>query len=427
MVFFPFHAEPRHWEIFKLYRTDLGLEGIEIMFMGEEDYHAEMDEFMGNHPEWEVFQIQDSVTGEVLTYIGNKDGKSVQWAVTTEGALADVVPGDNTGMYGRFIEITVKNPDNIFSSNRLSFNRGEDGFWYMAEVTHKNVEERWFIAPGGTEDNIESQWIEVEKKVEEIVEEVVEEKMELNYGYIAPTIWGEESLPLVREWWEDYKEKMPTNEDIKWLTYEDGSRVEMGEIPGMEYFTTKTFGVIMGEMFDFPDSIDENDYEQWLLTLLPTNPEKIEEAGNIIPVRLTTDPYHSESDVTLSIIGENGAIKESLSWNYVDNAYNMPFEDLLRFLKVGLSGENPPLYGCQLAVSLVGTNYGTEYLPGKPTKFVNSMFGKEGDGDWEVDYDRGDTAPIPQGAGAFYISESCMTPELREVFGTLPNNPVGGN
>ena len=40
-------------------------------------------------------------------------------------------------------------------------------------------------------------------------------KVDPNYGYIAPEVWGKESLPLIKQWWEKYKEKMPTNEDIK--------------------------------------------------------------------------------------------------------------------------------------------------------------------------------------------------------------------
>ena len=245
-------------------------------------------------------------------------------------------------------------------------------------------------------------------------------KIDPNYGYIAPEVWGAESLPLVKEWWEGYKEKMPTNEDIKWLTYEDGSRVEMGEVSGIEYAGTRTYGVIIGEMFDFPDSIDPNDYEQMLLTFLPTNPDKVEEAGNIVPVRLTTNHEKLHWTVSLKIIGDNGAIKENIRWNYVDVRFNMPHGELLRFLQAGLSGENPPLYGCQLAVSLAGSGRVDE------TKHISSLYGEEGDGEWRVDNDLDWLALNPQGAGIFAIPESCMTEELWEVFRSLPNNPVGG-
>ena len=57
-------------------------------------------------------------------------------------------------------------------------------------------------------------------------------KVDPNYGFIVGVgEFGRASLPMVKDWWENYKEKMPTNEDVKWLTYEDGSRVELGEIP----------------------------------------------------------------------------------------------------------------------------------------------------------------------------------------------------
>jgi len=252
-----------------------------------------------------------------------------------------------------------------------------------------------------------------------------EVKIDPNYGYIAPELWGEESLPLIKEWWEGYKKKMPTNEDIKWMTYEDGSRVEMGEIPNTRFATSRNFGVILAGMFDFPDRIDESGHEHLLLTLLPTNSDKIEEAGNIVPIKLTTETEHPWT-VSLKIIGEGGAIRDKYRWNNMDVAYNMPHKDLLRFLRAGLSGENPPLYGCQLAVSMVGTNYGSKYLPGESTKFTNSMYGEEGDGEWEVDYEMV-WPPPPSGHGLFAIPESCMTNELWEVFRTLPNNPVGGN
>lgn len=34
-----------------------------------------------------------------------------------------------------------------------------------------------------------------------------ESKVDPNYGYIAPEVHREESLPLIKEWWEGYKEK----------------------------------------------------------------------------------------------------------------------------------------------------------------------------------------------------------------------------
>ena len=241
------------------------------------------------------------------------------------------------------------------------------------------------------------------------------EKADPNYGYIAPAVWGEESLPLVKQWWEGYKENMPTNEDIKWMTYEDGSRVEMGEIPGLDYASTRTFGVIIGEMFDFPNNIDPNDYEKMLLTFLPTNPDKVEEAGNIVPVRLTTDLDKSNWMVGLRVIPENGAVRGSRLWNAGDVAKSVSHGELIDFIKLGLSGENPPLYGCQLAVSLAGS--GSELY--SEVEHVRAMYGEEGDGEWKVDNDLDWLALNPQNAGLFVIPESCMTEELWEAFNAL--------
>ncbi len=251
-------------------------------------------------------------------------------------------------------------------------------------------------------------------------------KVDPNYGYIATEQWGEESLPLVKEWWEGYKEKMPTNEDIKWMTYEDGGRVEMGEMPNLRYATTRTYGVILADMFDFPDSIDSSGDEQMLLTLLPTNADKTEEAGDIVPVRLTTTTEYTPT-VSLRIIGNNQAIRDNRIWNSVDAAYNIPHKELLRFLHAGLSGDKPLLYGCQLAVSIVGTNLDSEWLNYESDpKSVTALHGVEGDGEWEVDYVTKGLPRMPQGAGLFAIPESCMTEIMWEVFRTLPNNPIGG-
>jgi len=256
-----------------------------------------------------------------------------------------------------------------------------------------------------------------------------EVKVDPNYGCIVGGgNSGEEILPIIKDWWEGYKENMPTNEDIKWMIYEDGSKVELGEILGetYTYSANKTYGLILAGIVDLPDSVDANDYEKVLLTLSPTNPDKIEEAGNITPIRLSTRPdYSSFTTVSLKITGEGGAIKDNRYWNYVDVAYNIPHKDLIRFLQAGLSGDNPPLKGCQLAVSLTGANtadYDTDEY-----KQLTAISSEVGDGEWEAENSFSNYALVPQGAGLFAIPESCMTEEMWGVFGTLPNNPVGGN
>jgi len=57
-------------------------------------------------------------------------------------------------------------------------------------------------------------------------------------------------------------------------------------------------------------------------------------------------------------------------------------------------------------------------------KHISSLYGEEGDGEWEVDNKMDWLALNPQGHGVFYIPESCMTEEIWKVFRTLPNNPI---
>ena len=419
--------------VYGLYTQEEGAE----TFDSEELFREAMDEYLVEKG-LTVMQSESPVEGQVLSLITSKDLKSFYAYVTSEGAMrtSRLDIGDNESTLHKFdlpngtsLGMTWKQEGGVENAYYFAVDEasGQAVAWInTSESTTDKLDLR--LVGDGDYTQVESfarvggVWTAKSKEGEDLFTFDVEArawkevKVDPNYGYIAPEVWGEESLPLVKEWWEGYKEKMPTNEDIKWMTYGDGSRVEMGEIPGLRSGSSRTFGVIIGELFDFPDSIDPSDYEQMLLTFLPTNPEKVEEAGNIVPVRITTDSSIDNFVVSLGILSENGAIKENLRWNYVDIAYNMLHGDLLRFLRAGLNGESPPLYGCQLAVSLAGSDNAAE------TKYIRSLYSEEGDGEWEV----GDTrspALIPQGHGIFTIPESCMTEELWEVFRSLPNDP----
>ncbi len=420
--------------VYGLYAQEEGAE----TFGSEELFREAMDKYLVEKG-LTVMQSESPVEGQIVSLITNVDRNKFYAYVTPEGAVrtSRLDIGDDESTLHKF-----DLPDGTILGMTWKEEGGVENAYYFAVDEASGQAIAWINTSESTTDKLDLRlvgdgdyaqvesfskvngvWTARNSEGEDLFTFDVETKawkevkIDPNYGYIAPEVWGEESLPLIKEWWENYKEKMPTNEDIKWMTYEDGSKVEMGEIPGMDYASTRTFGVIIGEMFDFPDSIDEYGDEKMLLTFLPTYIDRVEEAGNIVPIRLAdTDKM---PPVTLRIVGEGGAVKESFKWNYVDVRYNISWGDLYRFLQAGLSREDPPLYGCQLAVSMAGT--GSEGA--ENTKLLKSMYGEVGDGEWEVDSGWPYFATNPQSAGMFAISESCMTEEMWKVFERLPNNP----